>query len=69
MSNGNYGKKQSLLKQSQATEHECVRARSRARQVKTVIDFVTEAARQLKMLALLALITTKEAKDYEVTIE
>ena len=46
-----------------------MRARSRARQVKTVIDFVTEAARQLKMLAVLALITTKKAKDYEVTIE
>ena len=69
MSNGNYGKKQSLLKQSQATEHECARSRSRARHVNEVIDFVTDNARQLKMLAVLALITTKKEKDYEVTIE
>ena len=45
------------------------RARVRAGQAKEVIEFLTQAAYQLKMIAALALITAREAKDHEVAIE
>ena len=45
------------------------RAIVRAGKAKTVIDFVTQAAWQLKMFVALALSTSKEANDHEVAIE
>ena len=45
------------------------RVRVRAGKAKVVIAFVTQTAWQLKMIAALALITAKEAKDSEVAIE